>query len=230
MMIVSCNRTTLTSYCHSSFCNIECTQHIAQRHHSAIFFGLFFGVCDCIFTAFVQGSDRPSITVANSGPYSMSKGSALSAMLWCGIVVYTIDRRWVRAMVFCILAALFAGIGIIHQEGSVFDELWTEGTITKETSALEYMIGYLSMAALCFIYFVLQKVAGKKVKEGEEGYDNDHGYDQPIEEPGVDDMFATWWEPAENALALAMGKDGTKKVPEDAEAPEVEQAAEVEAA
>lgn len=179
--------------------SIECTQHIHQRHHAAIFFGLFFGVTDYIFTQFVQGQDRPSITVANSGPYAMSKGSALSAMLWCGVIVYTVDRRWLRAAFFCMVAAAFSAIGLIHQEGAAFDEQYIDGTITKSTSAFEFMIGYLSMAALCIIYFVLQKVAGKKLEEGEEGYEDDHGYHQEINEPGVDDMFATWWDPAEKA-------------------------------
>eukprot|EP00980_Cylindrotheca_fusiformis_P011769 scaffold2811_cov102-Cylindrotheca_fusiformis.AAC.2 len=182
----------------------ECTLHIAQRHHAAIFFGLFFGVQDYVFTQFVQGADRPSIIQANSGPYAMSKGSALSAMIWCGVIVYTVDRRWLRATFFCMLAALFSAIGLIHQEGSAFDEQFTEGTITESTSSFEFMIGYLSMAALCVIYYALQRFAGKKLEEGDEGFDDDHGYLQEINEPGVDDMFATWWEPAERALEMAM--------------------------
>ena len=145
----------------------------------------------------------------------MSKGAALASMMWSAIIVYTIDRRWVRAAIFCCLAALFAAIGIIHQTGSVFDEQWSDGTITKSTSAFEYMMGYLSMAGLCMIYYALQKVAGKTVAEGEKGYEEDHGYHQPIDEPGVDDLFETWWVPAEEYLAAQ----------EAAEKPELEETA-----
>jgi hypothetical protein len=44
--------------------------------------------------------------------------------------------------------------------------------------------------------WLLQKYMGKKTLEGEEGYDTDYGYLPPIEEEGVDNIFATWWEPA----------------------------------
>ena len=71
----------------------ECTKHINQRHHSAIFFGIFFGIADYIYTAF-----QPSAT--NNGINAMSKGSALASMLWVSIIVYTTDRRWVRAAIF----------------------------------------------------------------------------------------------------------------------------------
>ena len=81
----------------------ECTLHIPQRHHSAIFFGLFFGVTDYIFTQY-QGNPE-----GNEGALAMSRGSALAAMLWSGIIVYTIDRRWIKAAFFCVVAAFFAG-------------------------------------------------------------------------------------------------------------------------
>ena len=117
-------------------------------------------------------------------------------MIWCSIIVYTVDRRWVRAAAFCVLAAFFASIGIIHQDGATTSkEVFMDGTISKGTSAFEYMMGYLSMAVLCLIYSALQKYFGKKVSKGEEGYEDDHGYLPPIEESGVDDMFSTWWDP-----------------------------------
>ena len=167
----------------------ECTKHIAQRHHSALFFGLFFAITDYVFTQY-QPAD-PSVN--NPGTFAMSKGSALASMMWVSILVYTIDRRWLRASFFCVTAALFAGIGIIHQSEAV--KSFTDGTITKGTSAFEFMMGYLSMAGLCLIYYALQTYMGKKVKEGGEGYEDDHGFHQPIVDPGVDDMFATWWDP-----------------------------------
>ena len=139
----------------------------------------------------------------------MSKGSALSAMLWVGIIVYSTDRRWLRATIFCAMAALFAGIGIIHQDAAV-DGSFKEGSFgNKSTSPFEFMMGYLSMAGVCLIYHVLQVYMGKKTEPGDEGYEDDHGYLPPIEEPGVDDIFDSWWEPAERALNLDGDKSNT---------------------
>jgi len=117
-------------------------------------------------------------------------------MLWCSIIVYTIDRRWLRAAFFCVVSSFFAGIGIIHQAEAVGDEFMkgTGGNIDT-TSPFRFMMGYLSLAGVCGIYHILQVTMPKKLSPGEEGYENDHGYLPPIEEAGVDDMFDTWWDP-----------------------------------
>lgn len=182
----------------------ECTRHIEQRHHAAIFFGLFFGVSDYIFTQYVGGNESPG----NEGPRAMSRGSALSAMIWCGIVVYTIDRRWIRASIFCVIAAFFAGIGLIHQTEAFGDE-FREGTggNIKETSPFEFMMGYLSLAGVCGIYWMLQTYMGKQKEEGEEGYEDDHGYLPPVDDHGEGDLFTHWWDPV---LGDTSGED-TKK-------------------
>lgn len=179
----------------------ECTKHIAPRHHAVIFFGLFFGVADYIFTQYV-----PAGTVdSNNGPLAMSKGSALSAMLWSAIIVYTTDRRWVKAALFCTAAACFAAIGLIHQSEAVSEFINGTGGNLQSTSPFQFMIGYLSMAFVCALYWVLQKFQGKKTQPGDEGYEDDHGYLPPIDEEGVDGLFKTWWEPAERALAMQEG-------------------------
>ena len=123
-------------------------------------------------------------------------------MLWSAIIVYTTDRRWIKAAFFCTAAACFAAIGIIHQSEAVGEFVNGTGGNLQSTSPLQFMIGYLSMAVVCAIYWVLQKVDGKKTQPGEEGYDDDHGYLPPIEEEGVDGLFETWWEPAERALGM----------------------------
>ena len=183
----------------------ECTLHIPQRHHSAIFFGLFFGVSDYIFTQY-QGS-----VPGNEGTLAMSRGSALSAMLWCGMIVYTIDRRWLKAALFAVVAAFFAGIGIIHQAEAFGDE-FREGTggNIKETSPFEFMMGYLSLAGVCGIYYLLQTYLGKTTEPGDPGYEEDHGYLPPVSEGDVDDLFATWWDPATGGASL----DDTVKDPD----------------
>ena len=135
----------------------------------------------------------------------MSKGSALSAMLWSAIIVYTTDRRWVKAALFCTAAASFAALGLIHQSAAVSEFIDGTGGNLQSTSPFQFMIGYLSMAAVCALYWVLQNFQGKKTQPGDEGYEDDHGYLPPIEEEGVDGLFKTWWDPAERDLALQEG-------------------------
>ena len=79
---------------------------------------------------------------------------------------------------------------------------------------------YLSLAGVCVLYWFLQQNMGKKVAEGEDGYEDDHGYLPPIDESGVDDMFETWWDPAEAAAAEALGgkNDDTHRNNEDKDA------------
>jgi AGZA family xanthine/uracil permease-like MFS transporter len=185
----------------------ECTEHIKPRHHCAIFFGLFFGIGDYIFTQF--GAANNSSTNA-FGVNCMSKGSALACMFWVSIVVYTTDRKWIHATIWILIAAAFAGCGLIHQDkafSQFMDGFHFGGTMAAtdlpdadlprwNTSPFQFMIGYLSMAVLTITMWVLQKNCGKVKKEGEDGYDEDYGYEQPIVEEGVDGIFNTWWAPA----------------------------------
>ncbi|KAI2504534.1 purine nucleobase transmembrane transporter [Fragilaria crotonensis] len=167
----------------------ECTKHIPQRHHGAIFFGIFFGVCDYIYTNF-------SPEISSYGAIAMSKGSALSCLFWVAIIVYTTDRRWLRAGIFCCIAAVFAGAGIIHQSQAFSN--FTSGTNGIDNdSPLQFMIGYFSMGAVTLLMYVLQTYMGKTTKEGDPGYDDDHGYLPAVSDTdGVDGIFETWWDPA----------------------------------
>jgi adenine/guanine/hypoxanthine permease len=192
----------------------ECTKHIHQRHHAAIFFGLFFGICDYIYTAY---SPKNVLNGANA----MSKGSALACMFWVAIIVYATDRRWIRSGIFCTITAAFAGAGLIHQDAAFKD--FTDGSPsnTSHTSPLNFMIGYLSLAAVTMLMYVLQTYMGKTTKEGEPGYEDDHGYLPPIEneDDGVDGLFNTWWDPATTYLTEEEEPLEAKKL-EDEETPE----------
>jgi hypothetical protein len=42
------------------------------------------------------------------------------------------------------------------------------------------MIGYFSIAAVCMLYYALQKHTPKKLSENEEGYEDDYGDLPPI--------------------------------------------------
>lgn len=158
---------------------------------------------DYIFT--VYGGDVAGL----AGTFAMSKGSALASMLWCCIIVYTVDRRWPKAAVFCLITAAFAGIGIIHQPSATFDSDFIDGTYGPaggeyKTASFSFMIAYISMALLCMIYWALQTYQGQKDPEDP----NDFGYLPPIIEPGVDDLFDTWWD--------ALKTDEPKEVDDEA--------------
>ena len=87
----------------------------------------------------------------------------------------------------------------------------------KSTSSFEFMMGYLSMAAVCLIYQFLQKTYPKQIAEGEPGYEDDHGYAQPIEDDEVDGLFSTWWDKA--TLPVVDGDESGKKTVKDEEDP-----------
>ena len=166
-------------------------------------------MADYIYTAF-----QPSATI--NGIAVMSKGSALASMIWVAIIVYTTDRRWIKAAIFCVVAAFFAGCGIIHQN-SAFSN-WKTGFLETDppgsTAPSKFMAGYLSMAAVAGIMWLLQKFMGKKLSPDDPGYADDHGYLPPLKEKGVDNLFKTWWSPALGTEATK-DPDETKKSGEE---------------
>lgn len=191
----------------------ECTQHIPQRHHCAIFFGIFFGVTDYIYTQY-QGN-----VAGNEGPLAMSRGSALSAMIWVAILVFSIDRRWLTAALFCVGAAFFASLGIIHQAESFSGDFraGTGGNI-KSTSPFDFMFGYLSLAGVALIYAGLQKYSGKKLPEDHPDFEKDRGYLLPLFDKDLDDHFDHWFDALqENANDDGKDPDPTKKLKESSE-------------
>lgn len=84
--------------------------------------------------------------------------------------------------------AFFAAIGIIHQAMAFKDFMIGTGGNIDSTSAFQFMIGYLSMAAVCLLYWLLQKFKPKPktTEPGEPGYDDDNGYLPELKEDGVD--------------------------------------------
>jgi hypothetical protein len=93
------------------------------------------------------------------------------------------------------------------------------------------MMGYVSLAGVCGLYWLLQKYMGKKTSPSDEGYKDDHGYLPPIDESGVDDMFEHWWEPATRGLdediteksTIKNGYEDEKSSSKDEEAPVAEE-------
>ena len=62
------------------------------------------------------------------------------------------------------------------------------------------------------IYYFMQQNFGKKTLPGEEGYENDHGYDPPVEEEEDENLFKTWWDPATKGHTESAEPDADKKL------------------
>jgi hypothetical protein len=85
------------------------------------------------------------------------------------------------------------------------------------------MIGYLSMGGVTMLMHILQTYMGQTRKEGEKGHETDYGYLPPIEEPGVDGLFETWWDPVTDCVTEDDSEDGkafaSEVLEDDEEAP-----------
>lgn len=144
----------------------ECTLCIPQRHHAIIFFGLFFSWCDYFGDKggpLENGEEGAGLSV-------MKSGYLLNAMIWSCILVYTIDRKWLTAVGFCLFAAVLAFVGLIHQPSIDF-EVTTEGshlggnnaasptTPRYSTSPLQCALAYCILAIVMGIMYMLRKMA-----------------------------------------------------------------------
>ena len=49
------------------------------------------------------------------GLAAMSYGALLVAIIWTSMAIYLIDRRFVQATLWAIVACILAGLGLIHQ-------------------------------------------------------------------------------------------------------------------
>lgn len=98
----------------------------------------------------------PNITSSISGfsyggLLNFSGGSLLQCIFLTAIFMYMIDRKFIRALVWCLLAAFFAFFGLINAPGV--------GVLTKKTDdGWKFTIAYIMMAVLFgFFHFAQHK-------------------------------------------------------------------------
>lgn len=178
-----------------------------SRHYSAFIIGLLPSVYDWVTQ--ISGTD-PLIDFDGEPPYafnsptggawvgllSWKRGALLVSMLWTAIVVNVIDRQWKIAIIWSLIAAIFAVIGIIHVPEAGFENLnkpfpeqcWsTDGgeTVTCWEYAYQWMftVAYVMFAATFGIIMFCSR------------------YDSQIEDP-IDDesrhAFDDWFKDAWN--------------------------------
>jgi hypothetical protein len=103
-----------------------------QRHYAAYIIGIFPSIYDwCVNVSYrspqlaLDGFYSSTYPVGSGGfigVLAWKRGSLLVSMLWVAMVVMVLDRKWITATIWALIAALFAVVGIIHVPKAGFDE------------------------------------------------------------------------------------------------------------
>src|SRR5712692_4580454 len=96
------------------------------------------------FSEALIGEFRKSDTWIH-GAFSLEQGFLFTSMLLSAAVVGVIERKWVTAAVWCAVAALLSGAGLMHSYEWTLDD-----TVLKLSPAWPFAIGYGAMSILFF--------------------------------------------------------------------------------
>jgi AGZA family xanthine/uracil permease-like MFS transporter len=96
------------------------------------------------FSEALIGEFRKSDTWIH-GAFSLEQGFLFTSMLLSAAVVGVIERKWVTAAVWCAVAALLSGAGLMHSYEWTHDD-----TVLKLSPAWPFAIGYGAMSILFF--------------------------------------------------------------------------------
>ncbi len=199
--------------------NEETLNFMPSRHYSAYILGLFPLVYDWVTNVSSRSPLTDDGTFNNNTPGTVGwvgilawkRGALLVSMLWVAMAVNVLDRQWISAFIWALVASAFALFGIIHLPEAGFENInnptWeqcTAGDTTADGVILAncwdhgqhwmYLVAYLMMAATFAILFVAQK------------------YDSMMQEP-IDDetrhAFDDWFRDAavDTRAAVVFGKD-----------------------
>jgi AGZA family xanthine/uracil permease-like MFS transporter len=142
-----------------------------DKHLPACAVGLFPAIADFIVKAdFIVTSKSVSDEKPPAwwGLVSMSNGALLLCLIWTGVFVYFIDRKFGYAAGWCFGAAFCSALGIIHQSSldltfkkfnkasSPFPETTAGGAITQY-SPMSFTVGYTVTAAFLLLMWLIQK-------------------------------------------------------------------------
>lgn len=178
---------------------------VKRRHWPAVIFGLFFFVQEWAGTGSMvgDGSVEGELAGYGSGFYgksAMVSASPLHAIIWTSMITYTIDRRWDRVILWCVVAAVLSALGIIHQSKAlVGPKLFANGVFAAEegcsggagltgdaaegygpTAPMMFFFAYLLIAAVCGASWGMNKMGFKET------------FPDPVFEEGIDDVFDNW--------------------------------------
>ncbi|HTB22455.1 MAG TPA: NCS2 family permease [bacterium] len=91
------------------------------------------------------GGKFPPDGLAIQGVYALNQGFILTSMIFAAMLVYAVERRWLRVAVWALAAAALSFFGVIHA--------WTLGPLGLESNlawaaAPDFALSYLGVAAL----------------------------------------------------------------------------------
>lgn len=182
----------------------EALNFMPSRHYSAFIIGVFPSIYDwvtqisstdpLIFTDEETGQAYDGNSPGSSawaGLLAWKRGALLVSMLWVAIVVNVIDRQWKVAIIWSLIAALFAIFGIIHSpEAGVSnlnepfaEQCWAPGVCWDQANQWMFAVAYVMLAATFAIILFASR------------------YDSHMEDP-IDDesrhAFDDWFKDAWN--------------------------------
>jgi AGZA family xanthine/uracil permease-like MFS transporter len=141
---------------------------IEKRHLPAAIVGLMPAIAEWIGTVIpVDCSGDPSLTSLTA----LGVGSLLSSMILTSFIVFSIDGNFMQATIWASAGAFMSMFGIIHQPSPDLTfkrftgEVLEDGTSTFASSQCAFMVGYLTVAAICAAMGVLQRMGFSRVPQ-----------------------------------------------------------------
>ncbi|MCW7498150.1 NCS2 family permease [Leptospira levettii] len=99
----------------------------------------------------------PFLPYALSGILSLSQGFLITSMIWAAMVVFILEREWLKASVWAVIAACLSMFGWIHAYELKGNAIFNRFT---EIANWDFPIAYISLATL----FLLIQFLGSKEK------------------------------------------------------------------
>ncbi|MBE7413555.1 MAG: NCS2 family permease [Leptospiraceae bacterium] len=93
-------------------------------------------------------SDLPFLPYPIGGLLSLSQGFLLVSMIWAAIIVFIIDRDFIRSAYWCVIAAILSSIGIIHSYILKGNSILNDYSFLSSTTFTQ---GYLLLSGLFFL-------------------------------------------------------------------------------
>ncbi|VEU39659.1 unnamed protein product [Pseudo-nitzschia multistriata] len=155
--------------------NEEALNFMPSRQYAAYIIGLFPSVYDWLVNVSARSpliDDTFSYDISSvqsptwMGVLNWKNGSLLVSLLWTSILVNVIDRQWVSAAIWSVIASLFAVFGIIHSFSAGFSNFnspswqycWdADGTCWEYSEQWMEFTAYLMVAATFVILHFVSK-------------------------------------------------------------------------
>lgn len=143
---------------------------VESRHIPAAIVGLFPQTADWILSIW------PGAPESKPGLAAMSYGALVVCIIWTSMGIFLIDRRFVQAGIWAMVASCLAGLGLIHQAEADLTFKTYSGSATQPfgRSPAAFQLGYMLLALLFGVLRILQNCGCSRVPpERKEVDDND---------------------------------------------------------